>query len=249
MSYSFNRSANIRALISKLGCPAAVRECQAAFGQLINPRIRNTFLTDMHAWHSAQVDGDNDLLTVYTNPAEGSTPIPRELYTPLQDFLGFPPKKAKFFRNITMKGVTFSTAKQHLGNSCVLIKDRYGYLAPARITYIVRMAEDCVLIAIQRHKPTEVCHDPYQPYYDILQQRLWSRSVDQLTVVQLSSIVAHFTALKISWENKEFLLVGSQARVRQFHLSYYVALQHSPAGTSRSGCISKLANTRSDQAS
>ncbi len=96
MSYSFNRSANIRALISKLGCPAAVRECQAAFGQLINPQIRNTFLTNMHAWHSAQVDGDNDLLTVYTNPAEGSTPIPWELYTPLQDFLGFLPKKAKF---------------------------------------------------------------------------------------------------------------------------------------------------------
>ncbi|KAK0436315.1 uncharacterized protein EV420DRAFT_1652614 [Desarmillaria tabescens] len=124
MSCSFNRSANIRALISKLGCPAAVRECQAAFGQLINPRVRNTFLTDMHTWHSAQIDADDDLLTVYTNPAEGSTPIPQELYNPLQDFLGYLPKKAKFFRNITMKGLTFSTAKQHLGNSCVLIKDR-----------------------------------------------------------------------------------------------------------------------------
>ncbi|KAJ3502990.1 hypothetical protein NLJ89_g8636 [Agrocybe chaxingu] len=203
---SFVRSANLRALLLKDGCPSAIRNCHSFFTKLTNPDIRNSVLIDFPSFFS-------DLDDETTIDIGCTTKVSEETFKALCTHFNnlSPPRKLQHLSSYTMDGRTFSTVSRHRGNSSVLIQS-VSSRQPAQIQEILQTSSSDVLFVVRYFRKTKV-QDPFVRY-PFLQISLWEQSLGQLVIVQPHDIVCHFasTPFALQDEKDDHLAVVSLCR-------------------------------------
>jgi len=181
------------------------------FHKLINPQLRNTLITDI-ASLAGQQDNDDSTVEILTRP----TPVPAHINALLISLHMHPPRQADFPSSVTVKGITYTVASKHLGNSCVLVStNKGGRPYPVQIQSILRVViQDTIktLFIVQRYTEASVSFDPYTRY-PALCAKMWSRHpCEDLTVVTVDDIQAHFAACPITWRGSDATVVISLSR-------------------------------------
>jgi hypothetical protein len=103
------------------------------FLKLVDPQLHNTLITEIASFSGQTEEDDNE------ETLERPTVISANIYDALRtSFSVALPRKAEFLSQLTLKGITYTTAKKHLGNSFVLVSqvqknDPY----PAQIQFIL----------------------------------------------------------------------------------------------------------------
>lgn len=220
MALAYTRSANLRALSLKAGCPEAISNCQPFFEKLVNPQTRNTLITDMHTTLTMPLDDDDDddESNVIWNDRTAKV-LPEDLNAQLSLLL---PNchfehKAQFLQNIQINGLTYSTAPKHAGNSCILFKAREdpNVITPGRIIQIFQiLVSDSVqtYIAVRPHAQVNGIDDPYA-HFPVLRARLYEACLTDLQIISLDQIVSHFACLPIQHDGRDLVVVASLHRV------------------------------------
>jgi hypothetical protein len=211
MAQSFTRCANFRGLLSKADCPQALKNCEPMFRKLVNPQLRSTLITDMASF-SGCVDENEDVGL----PEHSMTLIPVDIYNALRTLRSFPlPRRAEMLSHLTIKGVMYTVASKHLGNSCVLISSADCPPFPAQIHSILRLhTPDTVeaFVAVQCYKPVHVA-DPYTRY-PALRAKIWGREMAKdVEIMSVDDIQCHFAACPILWDGSAVNVVISLSRV------------------------------------
>ena len=219
MGKSFVRSANLRALVFKSGCPEVIQNCQPMFQKLVNPQLRDTLQTDIQVLSSLAKGGDDDVdddVAVIWNERTAKS-IPRDLQTALNRFRSqLPPgRTAQFLHHIIINGLTHTPASKHEGNSCILLKSQDQHHVPARIQTIFQipfLESVQTLIAIRHHQPSRLRHDPFSRF-PILRARLWGVQLGELEIIQLDQVFSHFACLPLKGEFEGHIVAASLSRV------------------------------------
>jgi len=217
MAKSFVRSANLRALVYKSRSPEVIQNCQSIFQKLVDPQLRDTLHTDIQLLSSLTEDIDND--DGIMNWDDGTArPIPRDLQIALTRFHPRSIQMAQFLPNVRINGLVYTPTSKHEGNSCVLLKPkspRDPNLVPAQIQMIFRiplLESVQTLIAIRRHQPPQLPHDPFSQF-PILRARLWGAQLGDLEIIQLDQILSHFACLPMKGDFKGHIAIASLSRV------------------------------------
>jgi hypothetical protein len=213
---SFVRSANLRRILDQTGTPEVIQNCKPIFQKLLNPEVRGTLITDMLSFAMDDLDDveSEDVSSDTTNPK-----IPDSLMICLLESFGEIPKIISLLPNLTMKGLIYSAASRHAGNSSVLIHSgRPGVLIPAQIQCFVELVvpdninSPVTYVAAQRYLPANVKHDPFSTY-PFLRAELWSRELDSLQLYTPECIESHFAHCPMKWEEQQVMAVISLSRV------------------------------------
>jgi len=217
MAKSFVRSANLRALVFKSQSPEVIQNCQSIFQKLVDPQLRDTLQTDIQLLSSLTEDIDND--DGIMNWDDGTArPIPRDLQIALTRFHPRSIQMAQFLPNVRINGLLYTPTSKHEGNSCALLKpksQRDPILVPARIQMIFRiplLESVQTLIAIRRHQPPQLPHDPFSQF-PILRARLWGAQLGDLEIIQVDQILSHFACLPMEGDFKGHIAIASLSRV------------------------------------
>jgi hypothetical protein len=190
------------------------------FQKLVDPQIRGTLVTDLLSFAMDDLDDveASDCATDTTSPLPK---IPDDLMTCLHESFGETPKSISLLPNLTMKGIVYSAASRHTGNSSVLIHSgRPGVLIPAQIQYFVQLVLPdtkntlVTFVAAQRYLPANVKQDPFSTY-PFLRAELWSRELnsESLGLYTPESIDSHFAYLPMEWEERQVMAIISLSRV------------------------------------
>jgi hypothetical protein len=217
MAKSFVKSANLRALVFKSQCPEVVQNCQPMFQKLVNPQLRDSLQTDMQVLSSLAEGGDDDedddgALNWNERSAK---PIPRELHAALTRLHFKSTGTAQFLHGITINGLMYSPTSKHEGNSCILLKSQNQNQVPARIQTIFQihfMESVQTLIAIRRHLPSRLRHDPFSRS-PILRARLWGVQLGELEIIRSDQVFSHFACLPLKGEFEGHVATVSLSRV------------------------------------
>jgi hypothetical protein len=226
---SFTRAANLRGIMGRIDCPAALQHCRTAFSNFLNPQVRDTLVTDMLSMSSLNdemsgpddSDDDDEAQCHYPlpqSPTKKALPIPSDLFEALSQTLDFPPPRhAHFLSNLTVNGVTYSTSSKHLGNSCILVKAAVDAdsAAAARIEHILQFKMPNSVktyIAIRHHEPSMVKEDPFLQY-PVLRARMWSEDLSNYNIITIDNIHAHFAKLLLTVNNVRVAVAVSLSRV------------------------------------
>ncbi|KAF9471200.1 hypothetical protein BDN70DRAFT_939116 [Pholiota conissans] len=206
ISNSFTKSANLRSLLLKDGCPAAIKNCEGYFTKLVDPQIRNTLLTDIARFSSVLEDVASDASNVITADSKSrktviSGPTHQALRTYYADIgVGKIPNVEKIMSSYTATGLTFSSSTKHAGNSLVLLHSpSQGSSVPAQIENIIQVSSTEVLFAVRYFLKT-TADDPFKQY-PIIQASLWSEHRRSLAIATLQDVEAHFACLNFEWDN------------------------------------------------
>lgn len=139
--------------------------------------------------------------------------IPDSLMICLHESFDETPKCISLLPNLTMKGIIYSVASRHAGNSSVLI-----HSIPAQIQYFVQLVlpdninTPVTFVAARRYLPANVIRDPFSTY-PFLCAKLWSRKLDSLVLFTPESIESHFVHCPMEWEEQQLMAVISLSRV------------------------------------
>jgi hypothetical protein len=234
MAKSFTRSANLRNLLSRTGCPETIRRCKSIFHKLINPRAAGSLYSDIITLttpepntHTGNDDGDGDTNddgdgddNTSAFDEKATTRIPPDLLEALKSSVKTSSSKAQFLSRIYIKGLSYTVNSVHVGNSCILLKmGAAEKLVPLRINYIFRIVVGSKVhtyIAARGHLRFESdSQDPFRAY-PVLRAQLWSPKLDELRVFPVDSIDSHFASCPLMWDEKDAVVVLSLARVSQF---------------------------------
>ena len=222
MAKSFVRSANLRALVFKSQCPEVIQNCHSIFRKFTNPQLRDTLQTDMQVLSSltegGHDDDDDDDDSIMDWDDRTARPIPNDLQIALTRFHSRFIRKAQFLPIVTINGLVYTPTSKHEGNSCVLFQPKSQgdlNLVPAWIQTIFRipLSESVqTLIAIRRHQPSQIPHDPFSQF-PILRARLWGAQLGDLEIIQLDQVSSHFACLPINGDFKGHVATISLSRV------------------------------------
>lgn len=220
ISLSFDKSAGLRALLLKEGCPQAIQNCSKFLTKLIEPKVRNTLLADMtHAdmsrvlFHEGGDSSDDE-----EDDEEDDSPLGRQVaipegpYRALQTYFGGKektPKTAKIISLNTVNGLTFSTYTRHKGNSYILVRQSSPQSVPARIETMVQISKSVILYVVRFFLRSESV-DVFAKY-PTLKITTWSKNCGQLVVVDSRDVETHFACLAIG---SDHIAVVSLSRVR-----------------------------------
>jgi hypothetical protein len=215
---SFVRSANLRRILEQTGTPEVIRNCKPIFQKLVDAQIRDTLVTDMLSF--AMDDLDDAEVSDYASDA--TSPLPKisdSLMTCLQESFDKTPKCIALLPNLTMKGIIYSAASRHAGNSSVLIHSgRPASLFPAQIEYFVQLIlpdnidTPVTFVAARPYLSANVKCDPFSTY-PFLRAKLWSRELDSLGLYAPENIESHFAYCPMKWEEQQVMAVISLSRV------------------------------------
>ena len=218
MAKSFVRSANLRALVFKSQCPEVIQNCQPMFQKLVNPRLRDSLQTDMRVLSSLieggddDDDGDDGYCVMNERTVRD---IPRDLHNALTRFHSESTRTAQFLTHMTINGLIYTVTSKHQGNSCVLLKSKGQTQVPARIQTIfqINVLESVqTLIAIRRHLPARLCHDPFSRF-PILCARVWETQLGELEIIRPDEVVSHFACLSLKGDFEGHIVSVSLSRV------------------------------------
>ena len=210
ISLSFNKSARLRALMLKDRCPQAIQNCSKFLAKLVDPKVRNTLLTDMSRILFYDEEGDS-------SDEEDDCPLGRQVaipegpYRALQTYFGGKeeaPKTAKIVSLHTVNGLTFSTYTRHKGNSFILIRQSSLQSIPAHIETMIQISKNEILYVVRyflRSESTDVFAK-----YPALNITTWSKNCGQLVVVHSGDIESHFAYLAM---DSDYIAVVSLSRV------------------------------------
>lgn len=218
MALAYTRSANLRALALKSGCPEVILNSQPFFEKLVNPQIRSTLLTDMHTILAMPEEDDDDDANVIWNDRT-ARPLPADLSAQLSLILpnsNFE-RQAQFLHNVKVNGLTYSTARKHAGNSCILFKAKADptLIIPGRIIQIFQiLVLDCVhtYLVVRQHIQANNVEDPYI-HFPILRARLYEAQLGDLQIISPNQITSHFACLPIQHSGRDLVVVASLGRV------------------------------------
>jgi hypothetical protein len=218
MAKSFVRSANLRALVFKSQCPEVIQNCQPMFQKLVNPQLRDSLSMDMQLLSSltegGDDDGDNDG-AMYWNE-RSARPIPRDLRTAMTHLSFKSTHTAHFLHRITINGLVYTPTSKHEGNSCILLnspEDQNHVPAQIQSIFQIPFLESVqTLIAIRRHQPSRLRHDPFSRA-PILRARLWGIQLGELEVIRPDQIFSHFACLPLKGEFEGHIVAASLSRV------------------------------------
>lgn len=203
----------------KDGCPQAIQNCGNFLAKLVDPKVRNTLLTDMsrvlfHDEECNSSDEEEDDL-----PFGPQVAIPEGPYRALQTYFGGndeAPKTAKIISLHTVNGLTFSTYTRHKGNSFILIRQSSRQSIPARIETMFQISKNKILYAVRYFLRSE-SGDVFAKY-PTLKITTWSKNCGQLVVVDSINIESHFASLAI---DSDHIAVVSLSRVSLLILSRF----------------------------
>ncbi|PPQ81527.1 hypothetical protein CVT26_011045 [Gymnopilus dilepis] len=208
---SYTRSANLRALILKPGCPEVIRHSKAIFGKLIGSFSGNLPSTGMP---SAEDEDDGP-------DADG---LNQDCYLDLSDDLcqAFRkshidcPSQGRYIPSLSFMGVTYSTSSKHHGNSCVLIARANQKIVPAQIEHIVKVLRGdtfAVYLAVRPFKPMPpgFHRDPFMAY-PCLQAELWDAELGDAEIILPSQVACHFACLPTTINQKQMAVCLSLSR-------------------------------------
>lgn len=224
MAKSYVRSANLRALTSKLGCPEVIQNSKHIFQKMVNPQLRGTLTTDIRSISSLFEDDNEDDDTVIWNERT-TRPISQELQAALSHCCRVSAGTAQFLPNITINGLIYSPYRKHKGNACILFSKSQEKLVPAQIDTILRVGSTDIqtFIAVRRHMSSQATYDPFSQF-PILRTRLWSAQLGDLEIIRPEQISSHFACLSMS-DNRKNIAVLSLSRVSlAIHLYWFVML-------------------------
>jgi hypothetical protein len=187
------------------------------FQKLVNPQLRDSLQTDMQVLSSLVEggdDGDDDGALNWNERT--AKPIPSDLLTALTR-LHLSTRSAQFLHHITINGLAYTPRSKHEGNSCVLLKSQEDHIqVPAQIQTIFQipfLESVKTLIAIRRHQPSRLRHDPFSRF-PILRARLWGVQLGELEVIQPDQVLSHFACLPLKGEFEGHIVASSLSRVR-----------------------------------
>ena len=183
------------------GCPQAIQNCSNFLAKLVDPRLRNTFLTDMsqvlfhHDQEDDSSDEDDD-----NYPVGRQVTIPEGPYRALQTYFGGKedvPKTGKILSLHTMNGVTFSTYTRHKGNSLILVRQSslQSESVPACIETMIQTSKKEILYVVRFFLRLE-SGDVFAKY-PVLKITTWSKNWGQLVVIHPKDVESHFACLAI----------------------------------------------------
>jgi len=209
---TFVKSANLRGLLLKNGCPSAIRNCEEFFKKLVNPKVRNTLLTDISAFY---VDIDQDEASTLPPESTSGCKLSLESHRLLSAHLGqHTSMKAKSLIHFTRNGYTFSKSSLHKGNGSIIFLDRPSLSqVPAQIEEIVQLSDDVYFI-VQKYQRC-AAEDPFKPY-PALQTSLWRPTAGNRTMVHLNDVLGHFASLPFDLNGSNWFAVVSLVRVSPF---------------------------------
>jgi hypothetical protein len=193
------------------------------FQKLVECQVRGTLVTDMLSFAISDLDGDDGAEGANHSSERRQTPdskITNSLRTCLlETFDGAWPNSVSLLSNLTMKGITYSAASRHPGNSSILLhSEQQGVLIPARIEHFVQLVlpdninAPVTFVAVRRYQPANINHDPFSTF-PFLRAQLWSRELDSLKLYTLESIESHFAYCPMEWEDQQVMAVISLSRV------------------------------------
>jgi hypothetical protein len=116
---------------------------------------------------------------------------------------------------MTINGLIYTVTSKHQGNSCVLLKSKDQTQVPARIQTIfqINVLESVqTLIAIRRHRPARLCHDPFSRF-PILCARVWEVQLGELEIIRPDEVVSHFACLPLKGDFEGHIVSVSLSRV------------------------------------
>ena len=209
---AYIRSANLRALLLKSGCPEVIQHCKGFFDELLNPQARNSLVTDIHAM-SATEETESDLFE-YPNE-QIARPIPAEIRNALYSASPNLPLRAVLQSHIAISGLKFAVASKHPGNSCILISSESGIPQPAQLVYILefRTSEtSSTFLAVRRYEPANILYDPFSKC-SALRAKLWDTRLADIEIITTSRVLSHFACLPIQLGAQSFNAVLSLSRV------------------------------------
>ena len=217
MAKSFVRSANLRALIFKSECPKIIQNCQPIFQRLVDPQLRDTLQTDMQILSSLTEDGDADEYddnTINWNE-QTARPIPKDLSTALARFHCESPRTAQFLLRVKINGLVYSPMSKHQGNACILLRLGDQSLVPAQIQTIFQIPvlnSVQTLLAIRRHRPSQLPHDPFSRF-PVLRAQLWHAQLGDLEIISPDKVSSHFACLPMAGDFEAHVVIASLSRV------------------------------------
>lgn len=216
MAKSFVRSANLRALVFKSQCPEVIQNCQPMFQKLVNPQLRDSLQTDMRVLSSLVEGGDDDDDGEDDDWNERTArAIPRDLHIALTRFHSESTRTAQFLTRMTINGLIYTPTSKHQGNSCVLLNLQDRTQVPARIQTIfqINFLESVqTLIAIRRHQPARLRHDPFSRF-PILCAQVWGVQLGELEIIRPDQVFSHFACLPLKGEFEGHIVAASLSRV------------------------------------
>ncbi|PPR03093.1 hypothetical protein CVT26_004612 [Gymnopilus dilepis] len=211
---AYTRSANLRALVQKSGCPEVIQHTKDIFRKLSDPEILQGNIMTLSSISSEDPMYANDI------PRE-ALQYPAELQQAFKTSGITPPTRGQFLSNITLHERTFSTYSKHQGNSCALVIKSGDLKAnPAQIAYIVQSAASGVLetyIAVRRHKPANLPKDPFSSFL-VLRAAIWDAEFFDLEIIRPSEISSHFACLPVCLIGRPFAVCLSLCQVSDFSL-------------------------------
>lgn len=206
ISKAFVKSANLRGLLIKEGCPTAIKHCTSHFNKLTDPEIRNSMLLDISTFLA---DPEND-------PSADEIPriaIAQMTHAAIRTYFhGDAPRTMKPLSFFTINGLTYSTVKRHRGNSSVIVRhpSQPDKRVPAQIEDITQISDE-VIFAVRFYRKPAV-HDPFKQY-PFLHASLWQPDLGQLAIVKPADVVSHFASMSFSQGGNEHIAIISLSRV------------------------------------
>lgn len=197
ISRSFTRSSNLRAFLTRIECPEAIRLAHSMFDKLIGARLRGSLQTDIRSFTALLEEEDNEAI-VKGSPID----LPSELVDIFEDLVSdFSQCRVHRCADISLRGLTYSTSTRHSGNSCVIVPGMLGVDGvPARIQDIFQVVnaqnQVSTYVSIRRHKKTTLHHNVYAQFPS-LNVSLWEAELGPIAIMSLNAIISHFACLPI----------------------------------------------------
>lgn len=215
MARAYTRSANLRALLFKSGCPEVIQHSKTFFDKLLDPQVQGSLVTDIHMLSAVEKTGSfsSDDLDEQT-----ARPIPAEIHDAINSANLIVPSRAILQTYITILGLKFAIASKHPGNSCAMVSSEGGSPRPAQIVYILKFNTPETLstyLAIRYYKPANIAYDPFSKY-PVLRAKLWDSRLADIEIIRTSQVLSHFACLPVRLGNCSFNAVISLSRVCPF---------------------------------
>ena len=229
ISESFTRSANLRAFIYKTKqCPPAILACQSIFRRLVDPRVRNTLISDMATFEPAV-----DVQAAVWNPRTAVKILPNLRNVLLQYDSSLEVKKAQFLKQLIILGLRYTISEKHFGNSCVLLKRRStSNYFPAIIVSILKVRTSFntlqTLLVVCRYKSIPPSTSiSLLGTFPVLGVTLWSSECNDLEIFRPEDLSCHFASLPFEYQGHgeakvPLVIVISLARVSIYPFQCYI---------------------------
>ncbi|PPQ97558.1 hypothetical protein CVT26_002343 [Gymnopilus dilepis] len=220
---AYTRSANLRSIVAKSGCPEVIRHSEAIFRKFTDPKARDTLQTDIQAFTSVFDSGN----CAQEEHQVASSPLPEEVKLAFEIAQISVPSYVQLLSNLSLGGLTYSTYSKHQGNSCILLNQTQdGDIIPARIVHIIQFSTAGRIntyFGVRRHRPACLERDPLSSFL-VLGAAIWDTELYDLELIRPVHVSSHFACLPITIHGRQLVAVLSLSRDYRGQASTHASL-------------------------